>query len=60
MNGSSKMFLILCLIIGSALLFICYLIHIYLIEFKYNVIKKEELLIDDSSEEKEINDEDRI
>ena len=60
MNGSSKIFLFFCLIIGSILLFISYLIHIYLIEFKYKVIKKEELLIDENSDEKEINYEDRL
>ena len=56
MDGSSKLFLFLCLIISSILLFISYLIHIHLIEFKYKVIKKEELLIDDNNDEKEIDD----
>jgi hypothetical protein len=56
MDGSSKLFLFLCLIISSILLFFSYLIHIHLIEFKYKVIKKEELLIDDNNYEKEIED----
>lgn len=41
MKGTSKMFLILCLIISSILLYISYLIHIYLIELK-NKKKDEE------------------
>ena len=47
MDGSSKIFLALCLIISSLLLFISYLIHIYLIEFKNKDSNKQENLIDE-------------
>ena len=59
MNGSSKIFLFLCLIISSFLLYISYLLHIYLIEFKYKKIKKEKILIDNREDyEKEIKSND--
>ena len=61
MNGSSKMFLILCLIISSLLLYVSYLIHIYLIELKYRIINKQDNLIDEGiSNEKEYSDEGKL
>ena len=56
MNGSSILFLILCLIISCLLLYPSYLLHIYLIEFKYKKINKDSLI--DNNDE--INDEDRL
>ena len=52
MDGSSSMFLILCLIISSVLLFISYLIHIFLVALKNNN-KKQENLLDDIYSDKE-------
>ena len=57
MNGSSNMFLLLCFIISCLLLYPSYLIHIYLIEFKYEKLKNSDNLID---KEEEINDEGRL
>ena len=56
MDGSSKLFLILCFIIGSIILYYSYLIHIILIFIKYKAIKKEELLIDDNNDEENLDD----
>ena len=53
MAGSSKIFLVLCLIIASLLLYISYLIHIFLISLKNNNNNKQENLIEDIYSEKE-------
>ena len=54
MNGSSKIFLILCLIVGSGLLYLSYLIHIYLIKFKHTKISNEKYLLEDDKENDKI------
>jgi len=61
MNGSSIIFLVLCLILSSLLLFICYLIHIYLIELKNKNENNHEKLIDERLySDREIIDEGRL
>ena len=58
MKGSSLLFLLFCLIIGSGFLLLSYLIHIYLIEFKYKKIYKEKnLLLNDEENDKDFVDE---
>ena len=56
MDGSSRMFLVLCLIISSVLLYISYVIHIFLVALINNNNKKQENLIADIYSDKESND----
>ena len=42
MDGKSLIFLIVCFLLTSIVLYISYLIHIYLIEFKFNKLKDSE------------------
>ena len=53
MDESSKLFLLLCLVIASLLLYLSYLIHISLLNLKYKKLNIENSLLDDNEEKRE-------
>ena len=53
MDESSKLFLLLCLVIASLLLYLSYLIHISLLNLKYKKLNNENSLLDDNEEKRE-------
>ena len=60
MEGSSKLFLLICFAISSLLLYVSYLLHIYLIELKHRKFNKDNLLLDDEEKENNFIEEDRF
>ena len=53
MENSSRLFLLLCFVIASLLLYISYLIHIFLIKLKYRKLNNENSSFDDNEEKRE-------